>query len=381
MKISRKRLVQDLSTLVQIQSWQECQTITQHLLDQARREDLGESRIDEAGNVLLEFAGQEPALLLNAHVDTVPPGDYRGEPFSGKLIGGRIVGRGSSDDKAGVAALLEIARMLKVHRPRRKVIIGLSVWEESTSCGENGAWHLARTCGASQAIILESSMSESGKAMAIDIGCRGIQNLSVTVNGKSCHSARPQLGENAIYRAARVLEALEKAFQTEHLPERSYKIGSRTVTLGTLATVTQIEATQGVNVIPGVCRIDVNCRLLPDGGSEPGIQAAMESVVSEFPRGWVQWQVDNQIQGHICTDQQLIKTCRAGVAHVGLRSKLEILPARTDTTIYQNEGGIQSVVMGPGTMGTAHRDNEYVTVDNLAIGTEAVWHAVKELTA
>ena len=108
MKISRKRIVQDLSKLVQIQSWQECETICRHLLAQVESEGLWAGRIDEAGNVLIEFAGREPGLLLNAHVDTVPPGNYQGDPFSGKLIGGRIVGRGSSDDKAGVASLLEI---------------------------------------------------------------------------------------------------------------------------------------------------------------------------------------------------------------------------------------------------------------------------------
>ena len=187
------------------------------------------------------------------------------------------------------------------------------------------------------------------------------------------------LFRSAISRAVKVVEALEEALATDRLPKRDYRVGSRMVTLGTLATVTQIEAMQGINVIPGSCRIDINCRLLPDGGSEAGIAAAMERVVASFPKGWVTWRVAARIQGHVCTDKELIGACREGVQQLGMRSKLEILPARTDTTIYQNEGGIQSVVMGPGTMGTAHMDNEYVTVDNLALGTQAVWQAVEKL--
>lgn len=379
MKISRKRIVQDLSKLVQIPSWQECDTICSHLLSQAGEEGLGKAHMDESGNVLIEFDGEGPALLLNAHVDTVSPGDYLGDPFSGKVVDGRIIGRGASDDKAGVASLLEIARLLKARPPRRKVIIGLTVWEESTARGENGARRLAKTCGASQCIVLESTMDSGGRKMAIDIGCRGIQNLLVTIAGKSCHSARPEQGENAVSRAARIIPSLEEALHTDRLPKRDYRIGNRTETLGTLATITQIEAMQGLNVIPGSCRIYLNCRLLPDGGSEPAIAAALDAQVAALPKGWMTWEVLGHIPGHVCTDEQLIQTCRESVLQMGLRNRLEILPARTDTTIFQNDGGIQSVVLGPGTMGTAHKNNEYVSIDNLTVGTETVWHAVERL--
>jgi acetylornithine deacetylase/succinyl-diaminopimelate desuccinylase-like protein len=53
---------------------------------------------------------------------------------------------------------------------------------------------------------------------------------------------------------------------------------------------------------------------------------------------------------------------------------------RTDSTILQHEGGIQSVIMGPGTIGTAHTRNEYVAVESLVTGTRAVLRAVEKLS-
>jgi acetylornithine deacetylase/succinyl-diaminopimelate desuccinylase-like protein len=377
MRVNRKRLVADLSRLVQIPSWEECETIARHAAAALREAGAVEVHIDKAGNVIGSLGRGGPGLLLNAHLDTVPPGDYGGDPFSGKLSAGNLLGRGSSDDKAGVAAILEIVRHLAGRRLRQRVTFALTVWEESTGRGENGAYRAARECEASRCIVLESTM-RSSRSMNVHVGCKGIVNFAVTVHGKAYHSAHPDKGVNAVYRAARVIQALEKAFDPATMRRKTYTVWNSQVELSDLATVTEVEARQGVNVIPGRCEVLINCRLLPDGDSTE-LRRRMDRLASELPQGWVSWEPQREIVGHVCEDRELIGACRDAVRATGMRPTCEILHARTDSTIFHHVGGIQSVVMGPGDMGMAHTKNEHVNIEHLTLGTEAVLRAVEGL--
>ena len=378
MTVSRKRLVADLSQLVQIPSWEQCDTIARHVIAELKRAGIASPRRDKAGNVIATLGSGSPGLLLNAHLDTVPPGDYAGDPFSGKVVGGRLLGRGASDDKAGLAAMLEIIRLLKGRRLGRRVTFAFTVWEESTSRGANGAVQVAKDCQAARAIVLESSMSPSGRSMGVNIGCKGIMNLHITVKGKAYHSATPHKGRNALYRAAGVIDAFRKAFDPATMPRRTYRVWNRDVEMVTLATLTEIEARQGINVIPGACELAANCRLLPDGDADE-ILRRMKRLAADLPRGWISWRANRTIPGHICRDEGLIAACRDAIRDTGLRPRSDIMTGRTDTTIFQHQGGIQSVVMGPGTVGTAHTRNEFVAVDHLVTGTRAVLRAVERL--
>lgn len=378
MNVSRKRLVTDLSRLVQIPSYLECETIARHVLGELKKMGLA-AQVDSGGNVLATLGSGGPGLLLNAHLDTVPPGDYEGDPLSGKVVAGRVLGRGSSDDKAGVAAMLEIARLLQGRALNQRVTLAFSVWEESTARGANGSYQIARECGAKRGIILESTMSPNGKAMSVNVGCKGIMNLHITVKGKAYHSGKPHRGINAVSRAAEVVRQFEKLFATETMPRKTYRVWNKDVELVTLATVTEIEARQGTNVIPGACQIVANCRLLPDG-DDGEIVRRMKRLAAELPKGWITWKSSRRILGHICEDEGLVAACREAISETGLRATSEIMSGRTDTTIFQHEGGIQSIVMGPGTIGTAHTKDEFVAVDHLVRGTEAVLRAVEKVT-
>lgn len=75
--------------------------------------DLGNNRANIIGRI--EGPGQKEALLLNGHLDTVPPGDIEWEygAFSGKIVDGKIYGRGSADMKGGLAAMITAAGAIK----------------------------------------------------------------------------------------------------------------------------------------------------------------------------------------------------------------------------------------------------------------------------
>ena len=70
--------------------------------------------VDEYFNVVAELGSGSPRILVNAHLDTVPPGSgWSVDPYGGELREGRVYGRGASDNKAGVAAMLAVAKALK----------------------------------------------------------------------------------------------------------------------------------------------------------------------------------------------------------------------------------------------------------------------------
>ena len=180
-------------------------------------------------------------------------------------------------------------------------------------------------------------MSPGGRTMSVNVGCKGIMNLYLTVKGKAYHSATPHKGENAVYRAAEVIEAFRKMFDPATMPSRTYRVWRREVMLGTLATITEVEARQGVNVIPGACELVANCRLLPDGDSDE-IERRMKRLASQFPKDWLSWRTGRKILGHLCGDEELIAACRSAVRETGMQPKSEIMSGRTDTTIFQNVG-------------------------------------------
>jgi acetylornithine deacetylase/succinyl-diaminopimelate desuccinylase-like protein len=376
--VSRKRLVTDTSRLVQIPSWLECDTIARHVLREIKAIGIAGAHRDKAGNVIATLGSGGPGLLLNAHLDTVPPGDYVGDPCSGRVVGGRVLGRGSSDDKAGVTAMLEIARILKSRQLNQRVTLAFTVWEEATGLGPNGSYQAARDARATRAIILESTMSAAGRTMGVNVGCKGNMKLLIDIKGKAYHAARPEKGENAVYRAARIIAAFEKLFAPDTMPTGTYRVGRRDITMRNLATATEVEATQGINVIPGDCQIRVNCRLLPDG-DDAEVLRRTKKLQSMFPKGWVRWRTERRILGHLCEDDGLIDICVSAIRDEGLRATTGIMSGRADSTIFQATGNIQSVVMGPGTIGTAHTKNEYVTTDSLTIGTKVVLRAVEAL--
>lgn len=377
MTVSRRRLLRDLKQLVRIPSWQDCEEIADYALGVLRDDGL-DARRDPAGNVIAEVGSGGPGLLLNAHLDTVPPGDFCGDPFAARIEDGKLVGRGASDDKAGVAVVLEIARHLLRRPPGQRVVLALTLWEESTAHGPNGSYQAARDAGVARGIVLESTMSESGRTMGVNIGCKGIARLDMTVHGTACHAGAPERGDNAIHRAAEVIAAFGEEFDTAAMPRKTYQAGGRDIDLGVLATLTEIEATQGVNVVPGRCRLTANCRLLPDGDLSP-IHERARRLADRLGPGRLSWSADRWIPGHLCEDAGLVAACRKAVRETGLRSTVDIMNGRADSTIFQHEGGIQTVVMGPGTIGTAHTCDEYVKVDSLATGAEAILRAVERL--
>ncbi|HEX6497505.1 MAG TPA: succinyl-diaminopimelate desuccinylase [Micromonosporaceae bacterium] len=205
--------------------------------------------VERHGNTVVARTdlGRPTRVALAGHLDTVPLADN----FPSRLDGDVIYGCGTSDMKSGTAVALWLA--VGLAEPRHDVTYLFYDCEEVESA-RNGLNKLAASrpdlLAADFAVLLEPTYGQ------VEAGCQGTMRALVTTTGRRAHSARSWLGDNAVHAAGEVLRRLsEYRARTVVLDGCEYREGLNAVRI-----------TGGIagNVIPDVCRIEVNYRFAPD---------------------------------------------------------------------------------------------------------------------
>jgi len=163
--------------------------------------------LDEMGNVLGRFGSGPRVLAFDAHIDTVGisnPTHWKYDPFRGVVSGGILFGRGASDQKGGLAAV--------VHGVALAARIGLpddfSVWVTATVNGEDCvglSWqYLVNETDLRPEAVVVSMPSHLG----VCSGQRGRMEIEVVTRGVSTHGSQPNRGTNAIYLMSPIVDSL-----------------------------------------------------------------------------------------------------------------------------------------------------------------------------
>jgi acetylornithine deacetylase/succinyl-diaminopimelate desuccinylase-like protein len=220
------------------------------LLCETLRDGDVEPRVDDAGNVRASRgpADGDPHVVLNTHIDTVPPHVPFAESASeGGEDGDVVHGRGACDAKGPLAALLEA--FLAVD-PAGQVTLAVTPDEETLSTGA-----AALAFGDS---ALDADGYVVGEPTGLDVcnAAKGRFQATVTVRGNAAHAAEPDSGVNAVRGAAPLLEALD-GFDHEHGPGSHESLGDPTL------QVTTIEGGAATNQVPAECRFTVDRRSVP----------------------------------------------------------------------------------------------------------------------
>lgn len=299
--------------------------------------------------------GERPPLCFTGHVDVVPTGaaPWKKDPFAGEVDGDRIHGRGASDMKSGVAAMV-VAALGSVKRLVRSpgLTLVLTAGEE-TGC--DGARDLARrnALGSAGAIVIGEPTSN-----APFIGHKGCLRLRCVTRGVTAHSSMPELGENAIYKAARAILALESF----DFAEPNHPVMGRPTLV-----VSQVSGGMNINSVPDRTSFGVDVRTVPDQDlarlrtrlrNALGNDVAIEPIV-EVPSMFTD--ADNDwIQSVFAVAQDI----------AGAAPATRTAPYFTDGAVLRPAyGEPPTVVLGPGEAAIAHQTDEYCTVSRL---TEAV---------
>jgi succinyl-diaminopimelate desuccinylase len=302
--------------------------------------------------------GERPALCFTAHLDTVPLGqvDWTRDPFAGEIDGDRLYGRGTSDMKAGAAAIVVAAeRLARLGRGAAGLEIVLCAGEE-TGC--DGA--LALTAD-------DSALGEVGAVLVAEptsnypcVAHKGVVWLQAVASGRTAHGSMPHLGDNAVYKLARAIGRLEDfAFDTQPHP----LLGEPTLNVGTVGGGININsvpdrAVAGIDVrtVPGLDGDEVAARLRELLGDEVRVEPtlALGPIDTDPSDAWVSdvYDVMEPLIGERPTPR--------GLAY--------FTDAAALTPAY---GGPPTIICGPGDADQAHRTDESCSVSNLEAAAEA----------
>ena len=199
-----------LSTIVRIPSFSGKEEAVCRKIDSLCREaGFDEVRFDGLGSVIARVGRGPRTLAVDAHVDTVGVGDpsrWETDPFSGIIREGRVLGRGTSDQKGGAAAMISAGKILKdLHYDGAfSVYFTFTVLEEDC---DGLCW---RYLIEKEHFHPDLAVSTEPTSCRLYRGHRGRMEIEATVRGVSAHGSAPERGQSAAYKAARAALAMEK---------------------------------------------------------------------------------------------------------------------------------------------------------------------------
>lgn len=317
-------------------------------------------------NVLARYEspGSARTLLFDAHQDTVPTDGMTIAPFEPRIEGGKLYGRGSCDIKGGLAAMLLAFERLHRERPKgsASVVLACTVDEEFTHLGASRL--VADRVRADLAIVAEPTLLD------LVVTHKGAVRWKVRTKGVACHSSRPELGDNAIYRMARVIGALSEYACALSGREPLPLLGPPSFSVG------RIEGGQSVNIVPDWCEIEVDRRVNP---GEVGLELPGEALTFvrerlggldgvEFLPPWLNMpalapRVDDAVLGGL----------KGAITRViGREPALGGVPFGTDAGPL-GHSGMPCVVFGPGDIAQAHTKDEWVDLGQVEQAAEAYY--------
>jgi succinyl-diaminopimelate desuccinylase len=304
-------------------------------------------------SVIARAGGSEakPPLCLTGHLDVVPLGSraWKRDAFAGESDGDRLYGRGSSDMKAGVAAMLVAAQAFAGKLGGTAgVVLVLTASEENGCVGSRHLAELPDLMGRAGAIVVGEPSANQPY-----VGHKGSLKFHAAFRGVSAHGSMPELGENAIYKAARAVAALEN-FDFHAHPHPV--MGSPTMNVGT------IEGGAGVNLVPDAARIGVDIRTVPGmdhaallARLKGALGAAELDVFSDLPAVWTEPQ-----------DAWMRRVFELCKPILGAAPEVHTATYMTDAAnLRKVYGGAPTVVLGPGEPQQAHQTDEYCSMEKI----------------
>lgn len=304
-------------------------------------------------------SGSAP-LTVTGHLDTVPadPAQWTVDPWGAERDGDRVVGRGTSDMKGGVAAAV-VAAVDHAAQPHdcHGLQLVLTAGEE-TGC--TGALTLRRSSLALGGPLLVAEPT----ANRLTLGHKGAHWMRLTAKGRAAHGSAPQLGDNAVVRLARAAGALH-----DHDAWPSHgTFGTVTANVGLLRGGVQ------PNVVPDFAEMLLDVRTVPGVDGD-----AVRSVVAELSGDGVR--VDDHVVLPVVdtdADDPFVGLVREALAAAGEDDEPRD-PARyfTDASVLArllspSEGGppVPTVVLGPGEPDQCHVVDEWCSASKVEASVE-----------
>ncbi|MCC6731009.1 MAG: M20 family metallopeptidase [Chthonomonadales bacterium] len=302
-------------------------------------------------SLLVEAPGRAdgPCALFESHMDTVPADDWSDRAFEPRSEDGMLIGRGACDDKGPLLAMALALLDLLEHgeRPAMPVLLMAAGDEEF---GQTGIKQFRAT----ERPVAFGVFGEPTR-MAPVVQHKGTVRWDVTVHGRSAHTSRPELGENAILGAMRVIEAL--ASHQEALQERHVS----PLTTGPTITVTMIAGGRTRNAVPDECTLAVDFRVVPGMDPLRAREEAMRALdATGLPITHSEVQLWTPALDTPPNHPLVVLALEACRRHAGDGIAVRGEPYGTDAAWIADRA--PAIVLGPGDIAHAHAVDERVSI-------------------
>ena len=302
---------------------------------------------------VLKGAGTGPTILLAGHLDTVGVEGYD-NPFEPKIDDGKIFGRGSCDMKAGLAAYLEVIRVLQASGATLSgdVIVAGVVDEEHAMVGSK-AFGL-RGPKVDFAIVAEPSQLKIAPAH------KGQILMTLRTRGVAAHSSMPEKGVNAIYHMARALQALQGYAEDLRKRRPDAMCGLPSFSVGVF------RGGDNACSVPDFCEVDLDRRTIPGEMHSDVLdemRAVLDAVQAQTSDFKYEFETPFLDLPPLATDSAspLMKAIETACQDVIGRSDIMAFPGSTDAPNFKSP----TVICGAGNLEQCHSLNEYVDLNEI----------------
>ncbi|EKN70982.1 acetylornithine deacetylase or succinyl-diaminopimelate desuccinylase [Neobacillus bataviensis LMG 21833] len=363
--INEKEAIQFLQSLIQVNSVNQpgnekrvAEVIKTYLASSnlhVELDDLGNNR----ANIFVTYpnvASDEKYLVYSGHLDTVPTGkvEWEHDPFSGKVVGNKVYGRGTTDMKGGVAAMILALKYLEHAgvKLKGKVQFVGTAGEEVDGYGAKKVVEKGQIDKATALVISEPSENQLFTAH------KGCLWLEITTNGKTAHGSMPDQGINAILTMNEFINTLQ-TYQFDYTPHTL--LGHPTINIGT------IEGGVKTNVVPDQCKLTLDIRTIP-GQDKDKILKDIENMIQESSvrsQSTYQIKVINSMESVGTNESDDFVKLAVNTAKNHFNT--ELIPSGvnyyTDASVYCPHLQIPTIIVGPGNPKLAHQPDEYIEID------------------
>ncbi len=316
-------------------------------------------------NIIARAPGSDdrPRILLGPHLDTVGVDGMTIDPFDPVIRNGKIYGRGASDTKGPMAAMLQALKNcqpLLSSLPVAVDFVGF-MGEESSQWGSK---HFAKKHAG------EYSFALVGEPTSLDIvhTTKGSLWTTLKTSGKAAHSSQPELGENAILKLTSSLDRMNRKLTARLASYTHPVLGHSTLNVGV------IQGGSRPNIVPDSASAEIDIRTTPSLHADGGALKLLEDFIIENKLPVEVMEAQENPPMELATDSVWIKKMMS--ANTG--SKAVGAPWFSDAA-HLNEAGIPSVCIGPGSITQAHTKDEFIQISELEAGVEYFEKFIKSL--
>jgi acetylornithine deacetylase/succinyl-diaminopimelate desuccinylase family protein len=313
--------------------------------------------------ILSHYGAGERTLYFHGHYDVVPA--VSKEQFQPYVKGGNLFGRGSSDMKSGLAAMIYAIKAIQAAHVELDGQIGLTIVPDEETGGKLGSQYLSK----------KSMLGRNGIGMllaeptggVIWNANRGAISLRVNVKGKPAHVGLQYRGINAFEQMLKVANALLELKQEVESRSTDYNLEPAAARQSILMLGGRCEGGSNFNLVPGECFFTMDRRINPEEDLEVEKKRILEILERAKLKG-IDLEVEILQEGEsagVSESHPLAQSLARNIEEIkGSRPKFELCPGLLENRFYV-KAGVPAFAYGPGLLSVSHGPSEFVKIEEI----------------